>query len=526
LAAYEKQQAPSAEQMMRSINLIPNLSTVDQPKSFLPVELGLKKANTSLKTRVLRTQRSKVLIKINEYNDESSMLQSPIQLHKFENGRSIKYILNKLNTLLNEIDNIIFIKNILIKVLKIKNIKNMQPAASEASEQYNSFNDNGLVHVDSKASATKIIPNVRKDLGLPTPAQQNEAVSQQDIQPSYSNQSVKNLRLKIKKINSSLSAKLKSNSEGVSFSPLPLENGMVKDNIIKIERASLSNLGGAGGDAKFSAAKAYNSIVGQPSLLINNETISFGEKDIINENSNPVDLLYFNNNLQKPIINQYIKSMSTYNMITNGTILYYSNIIGFNFKKRIRAYLPFIKSVSSEAAVAVKGGERLTSPYSIRGLRKVIGSLDQYNRQKFSIFGRGIENNKLINNIYKFLYLSFRSMYCLISKPVFIVKSNKIIIQLFYFLLIPKIFKHIKSKTNREANILNNQSRMNKKILYQKIIEKKKTQAFATLYEGRLKVKEDAHRENYFALDSLPKLSEQQSFNNLTPNLISEAPDV
>ena len=39
-------------------------------------------------------------------------------------------------------------------------------------------------------------------------------------------------------------------------------------------------------------------------------------------------------------------------------------------------------------------------------------------------------------------------MYVLISKPVFIIKSNKIIIQLFYFLLIPKIFKHIKSKTN------------------------------------------------------------------------------
>ena len=57
-------------------------------------------------------------------------------------------------------------------------------------------------------------------------------------------------------------------------------------------------------------------------------------------------------------------------------------------------------------------------------------------------------------------------------------------------------------------------------------MKKKKTQAFATLYEGRLKVKEDAHRENYFALDSLPPLSEQQSFNNLTPNLRSEVPDV
>ena len=108
-AAYAKQQAPYTEQLPaeRSLNLIPSLSAVEQPKAF-----HLKKANASLKTRVLRTQRSKVLIKINEYNDESSKLRSTIQLHKFENGRSIKYILKKLNTLLNEIDNIIFIKNI------------------------------------------------------------------------------------------------------------------------------------------------------------------------------------------------------------------------------------------------------------------------------------------------------------------------------------------------------------------------------------------------------------------------------
>ena len=38
-------------------------------------------------------------------------------------------------------------------------------------------------------------------------------------------------------------------------------------------------------------------------------------------------------------------------------------------------------------------------------------------------------------------------MYCLISKPVFIIKSNKIIIQLFYFLLKPKILKNKKKKT-------------------------------------------------------------------------------
>jgi len=229
------------------------------------------------------------------------------------------------------------------------------------------------------------------------------------------------------------------------------------------------------------------------SLIRKNITKFEAKKDILNENSNPVRLLYFNDNLKKPIINQYLKSMSTYNMITNGTILYYSSIIGFNFKKKIRAYLPFFKPVSvsinssRKSSLAkgqlqekqygagalpllmssmlrtqpsqgesskgneglliksVRSAERLTSPYSLRGIRKVGGSLD---KGKFSIFGRGIENNKLINNIYKFLYLSFKSMYCLISKPVFIIKSNKIIIQLFYFLLIPKIFKHMKNNSD------------------------------------------------------------------------------
>lgn len=47
---------------------------------------------------------------------------------------------------------------------------------------------------------------------------------------------------------------------------------------------------------------------------------------------------------------------------------------------------------------------------------------------------------KLItNNVYKLLFKFFKSMYCLISKPVFITTPDKIKIQLFYFLCIPKI---------------------------------------------------------------------------------------
>lgn len=128
-------------------------------------------------------------------------------------------------------------------------------------------------------------------------------------------------------------------------------------------------------------------------------------------NSNPVDILYFNNNLNRPIINQYLKSMSIYNMITNGTMMYYSKFIGFN--------LFSLTPSTSQAGMLGSSGYRAAAE---------------------------MQTNKLIKNIYKFLYSSFRSMYCLISKPVFIFKANKIIIQLFYFILIPKILKYKNKK--------------------------------------------------------------------------------
>jgi hypothetical protein len=44
------------------------------------------------------------------------------------------------------------------------------------------------------------------------------------------------------------------------------------------------------------------------------------------------------------------------------------------------------------------------------------------------------------NNASKFLSIFFKSIYCLISKPVFITTPDKVKIQLFYFLCLPKIF--------------------------------------------------------------------------------------
>jgi len=117
------------------------------------------------------------------------------------------------------------------------------------------------------------------------------------------------------------------------------------------------------------------------------------KQDAISTNSNPVDMHYypqksytsfFLKDTKKPIINQYLKAISIFNTNQKGVILSYYNIMGFNFNSK---------------------------------------------------------SNKLIKNIYTLLARSFKSMYCLISKPVFVMTPDKIIIQLFYFLFIPNILK-------------------------------------------------------------------------------------
>nr|YP_009517150.1 ribosomal protein S3 [Asterophora parasitica]AYE93053.1 ribosomal protein S3 [Asterophora parasitica] len=145
--------------------------------------------------------------------------------------------------------------------------------------------------------------------------------------------------------------------------------------------------------------------LGQVANVNKNQIIS-DKESILNKHSysNPISLFYYssndnttqfkynliNNNLintnieNKPVLNQYLKEMSIYNMSRKGIFIYYSNLIGFNFNKG---------------------------------------------------------NNKLYKNIYKLLAASFKSMYCLISKPVFTITPDKIIIHLFYYLFIPNILK-------------------------------------------------------------------------------------
>jgi Mitochondrial ribosomal protein (VAR1) len=99
--------------------------------------------------------------------------------------------------------------------------------------------------------------------------------------------------------------------------------------------------------------------------------------------SNPITLTYYNKN--KPNIHDYLRSMSIFNRRIEGIFMYYSKIISLNFNTN---------------------------------------------------------TNKLIQHICQLLTASFKSMFCYISKPVFFITADKVIIQLFYFLFIPNILKY------------------------------------------------------------------------------------
>ena len=118
-------------------------------------------------------------------------------------------------------------------------------------------------------------------------------------------------------------------------------------------------------------------------------------KDTFLANSYPVlslpqNMLYFYNvnktnkninnnyklNLMQPRINNYIKSISMFNYFNKGPIIFFSKYISYNFN---------------------------------------------------------FQNNKFVTGIYSFLTTVFLRMKCLISKPVFIVTPDKVIIQLFYY---------------------------------------------------------------------------------------------
>lgn len=87
---------------------------------------------------------------------------------------------------------------------------------------------------------------------------------------------------------------------------------------------------------------------------------------------------------------------------------------------------------------------------------KVAKFISKSNNYKFYRYNQ--INNPIKNNIYEFLHNSFISMFSLISKPVFIIKPDKIVIQLFYLLLKKKIDKN---KNNNKSLLFNFENKIN-----------------------------------------------------------------
>jgi hypothetical protein len=140
--------------------------------------------------------------------------------------------------------------------------------------------------------------------------------------------------------------------------------------------------------------------------------------DSISINSNPISVEYsvFGSN-KKPIINKFLKSLSIYNLRKNGIFINYRLLMGYYFDSNI---------------------------------------------------------NKLIINAYNLLSVSFKSMYCLISKPKFIFTPDKVTIQLFYYLFIPnilklkKIYRYGYSRRNKLNYLIGKKRKSNIKKLYRK----------------------------------------------------------
>ncbi len=184
----------------------------------------------------------------------------------------------------------------------------------------------------------------------------------------------------------------------------PLNSNQINSNLILNEQLSPINQSLSGTQTEESnnknlfLNKIFNSINKSNEIKIEytinsifkNKEFDY-KTDSISMNSNLIPVVYNNKSVledknlsNSPIINEYLKAISKFNIIHKGISINYSNIIGFNFNS---------------------------------------------------------ENNKLFKDIYNLLVYSFKSMFCLISKPVFVITPNKIIIQLFYYLFIPNILK-------------------------------------------------------------------------------------
>ncbi len=154
------------------------------------------------------------------------------------------------------------------------------------------------------------------------------------------------------------------------------------------------------------------------------------DKNILNTKKNTIIYQYLNNNLQRisPIadINTQQK---------NGILFNYNKTIAYNFlNTSINLNLGNNFNTSINLTTSISTSIRSGVGIGINSLSPVYALNRTY---------EGIDINKDLFKINKLLFYFFKSLNCLISKPVYLHTPDKVIIELFYFLNIPqkKVFR-------------------------------------------------------------------------------------
>lgn len=231
-------------------------------------------------------------------------------------------------------------------------------------------------------------------------------------------------------------------------------------------------------------------------LELRQKNISFNNNFIINNYfSNPINMTY-----PRLITNKNKFNLDFYNNFKNNNKKKIHNNLTLNFKNSLSP-----KDTTIRNCVTVRKQQMLIHRFlkfmSIYNL-DIQGTFLYFNR--FIAFNFNHDRNKLIKEIYDILFFAFKSMSCLISKPVFSFKTDKIIIHLFYFLISPVFLKF-----NRP---LRNSLSKTKKI---------KTSRRSTSYGGKSLIK-GSHAQSMKNKSFFKTVTGQNKYNKLDFNEIIE----
>ena len=125
-------------------------------------------------------------------------------------------------------------------------------------------------------------------------------------------------------------------------------------------------------------------------------------------------------------------SLNKYKGRKFGSFINYNKIIGYKFNSTFYQAYPNCLAPFAPPALALPKQNTLT----LASLR--LGEVAQGKANKSQGVLEKNRGNIYIKDTYKLLFYLFKSMYCLISKPVLKYTNDKVTIQLFYYLNIPK----------------------------------------------------------------------------------------